>query len=483
MLRRSIERIISRTLRKNKPDSVIGKIGSVLGINIDPQELPTSISGLTYMFRPGKQWFSHSLSRKGDVTDYDAIKGFDRYLEGACNVIYHTDNIQRLRALEDAIRYRYSDVGVQEAIDDIRDNESLAPEDKRWRMEEIFKEQKLTKASNFVRWLRRYTDTLAGKKALSDRTWEENFNRSIYDVSKSVEDRVAANMVTLNIGSWLTNFIPITQISGVVRNTSLLNAMKDTVTATGRSDGLWNKSDFLTNRKGSLPLSMNTSQKLVKTFGMGMEAVDHLTAEIVVRAKYYDNMKNGMSEVDAIKDADDWAARVMADRSKGSLPTVFNVRNPIAKLFTMFQVEVNNQLSYYFKDIPRANRDKGKAALVYALLKVFIGAFLYNEAFEKLTGRRAALDPISIITDTIGDFTDKDRANLIDVAMGKDLIKDSNYSKNTYGALAATAKNIGEELPFIGGVLGGGRLPISSALPDGGNIAKASMGAYYGRNE
>ena len=38
-----------------------------------------------------------------------AVKGFDKYIETAADVIYHTGDIQNLRALESAIRSRYSE--------------------------------------------------------------------------------------------------------------------------------------------------------------------------------------------------------------------------------------------------------------------------------------------------------------------------------------------------------------------------------------
>jgi hypothetical protein len=66
------------------------------------EDLPTDINGITMDFKPGKNFFASALRRKGNKTTYDAITGIDGYLEGASRVIYHTDNIQRLRALEKA---------------------------------------------------------------------------------------------------------------------------------------------------------------------------------------------------------------------------------------------------------------------------------------------------------------------------------------------------------------------------------------------
>ena len=71
--------------------------------------LPTTINGLTHTFKPGIQWFGNAMERIGFNTAYDAVEGFDRYIEGVSDVVYQTENIQKLRALASQVRYRTSD--------------------------------------------------------------------------------------------------------------------------------------------------------------------------------------------------------------------------------------------------------------------------------------------------------------------------------------------------------------------------------------
>lgn len=54
-----------------------------------------------------------------------------------------------------------------------------------------------------------------------------------------------------------------------------------------------------------------------------MEYIDHFTADSLVRARYRQNIRRGMLEEDAMQEADAWAASVIADRSKGSMPDYF----------------------------------------------------------------------------------------------------------------------------------------------------------------
>ena len=149
-----------------------------------------------------------------------------------------------------------------------------------------------------------------------------------------------------------------------------------------------------------------------------MSYIDTFTADSLVRARYRQNLAKGMSEEAAMADADAFAASVMADRSKGSTPTMFSRTNPISKLFTQFQLEVNNQLSYFFKDIPREKRRAGLGALAVALFKFVLGAWLYDEVYEFLIGRRPALDPIGILNDTVGDLTGWEVPNLVELGVG-----------------------------------------------------------------
>lgn len=445
--------------QEDAADNMLGKLGKLVGLDVNTKELPTDIAGLTHTFKPGKKWVGNFLQRTTDETEYDAVEGFDRYIEGVSDVIHHTNDIQRLRALEDSIRYAHSSEGIKEEIDKVRENDNMDEIDKKNRIEELFQIDK-NKFPYLVTELRRYTDNLAGKKDSSDRDMENTIGRGMYEISKAMENRIAANMVALNPGSWFTNFIPLSQGLAGVKTKNMLNGMKDTISSYGKNDGLAEKSTFLTNRKGSEPLVMTKTEQLSKKLSSPMQIIDSFTAESLVRAKYYDNMNNGMDETAALRNADKWAAGVMADRSKGSMPTLFNKKNPVSKAFTMFQLEVNNQLSYLFKDVPDQLKEKGLGTIALALTKVFVTSWLYNELYEKMTGRRAALDPIDIISTAVGDFKDE--------------------SKTTFTAVANTTKNIGEELPLVGGLIGGGRLPISSAIPNMYNVGNSVVGLATG---
>ena len=464
-------------------DGILMQFGKALGIDTAVSALPTSINGMSHAFKPGITWMGAAQERLGFNTAYDAVEGFDRYIEGVADVIHLTDSIQNLRAFASQIRYRTTDDGVREQVDKIRADERLTAQEKENQIGLIYNDPNTRYVlGNFVVELDEYINLLANKKSRADRNMEQAIGRDAYNVVKAMESRVAANMVAVNPASWLTNFIPLTQGWAGVSTKHMLQGMQDTLKAVKADDGIVGRSSFLTNRRGSDPLVQTWQQKASATLSEPMSWIDNFAADSLVRARYAQNIERGMSEAAAMEEADGWVAGVMADRSKGSTPTLFNRSNPVTKLFTQFQLEVNNQLGYVFKDLPRDLQGKGVAALACALLKFAIGAFLFDEVYEYFIGRRPALDPIGILNDTVGDLTGYQLPNLIegtvDVVQGEEFFKKKEPA-GVGQTIKNLAGNVAGELPFTsvaslaGFDIDQGRIPMSSALPDLGTLTDA----------
>lgn len=472
---------------KDKPDTLLSRIRYSFGWGKDSSvNIGTDLAGITDDFSPGKKWFGNLLQREGELTDYDAVAGFDRYIETAGDIIFLTDSVQQLRSLEDALRYRLSDEGTKEKVNQIRNDRSLNALERHQKIDEAYNpnqdniqklyNQKKLGMGGYVSNLHEYINNLAGKKARADRGWEEMIGRQIYTVAKNVEGRVAANMIAMNPGSWITNFIPITQATGEVSTANLIKAMRDTVKSAVKDDGFTDGSVFLTNREGTQFLDRTLTRKISDIAGMPMEAIDHFTSNVVTRAKYLQNIQDGMGLQEAFDNADTFAANLMADRSKGAQPTAFNSVNPVRKVFTMFQLEVNNQLSYLFKDLPRAKQSVPKLAWAYT--KVFTGAYLFNAVYHQLTGRDSAFDPIGMV----GDAFDIDPLELIAEAFGLGDDDDKDKKKKSGVDIALDlGENVAEQIPFVGGLIGGGRVPLFSAVPEFDKLTKEYENGYDGK--
>lgn len=469
----------------DKDGSLLTRFGRHLGITDEVTPLPATINGLTQSFRPGIRYMANIQQRLGYATAYDALQGFDRYIEVASDIIYHTGDIQRLRALATQIRYRASDEGVRKQIDRILQDPTLTPDEANERVAQAMKDAPFA-LSNFVAELDEYTNLLAGKKSQLDRGMEKMLGRKFYNICKAFESRVGANMVAANIGSALTNFIPLTQAWSQVSSADMLHGMWQTLQNYKTADGLDAASTFIHNRSGYGRLAMSTMDKVSEKAAFLMEAVDGFTTGSVVRARYLQNIRLGMSEVNAMQEADQFAANIMADRSKGATPTIYSARNPIIKLFTQFQLEVNNELSWIFKDMIPQERKKGVAQLAKALFKFLIGAWLYNEVYEAIAGRRAALDPLDILNDSVGDFTGYQLPNTVQSALSGRW-EFTKEKPGTYQAIKNLGGNLVSELPGtqmltvlgldekLGLEIDSGRIAVSSAIPNIGNIEKALL--------
>jgi hypothetical protein len=350
---------------------------------------------------------------------------------------------------------KYAPDNVKERINELKRNPQLSQEDTQTAIDEILNLER-GHLGNYVTDLRSYTDNLAGKKSIGDRGWENNLGRGIYQVMDTLQNQVSRNMIAINPGSWLTNLIPLTQGGAAVKTKNFLRAAYDTAKSYRNDDGFVDKSAFLTSRRGSDPLVKSIIQKVTDVGMAPMKFIDDITTNILVRAKYYDLMDNGMNPKDAMSQADQFTANAVADRSKGSLPTAFNNKNPMARLFTMFQVEVNNQLSFMFKDVPEIAKQNGGKWMASTLMKFMIGSWIFNKLFEMITGRKPAIDPIGTVEDVVKNID------------------------NPQGIMNGLKENVVGQIPFIGGLVGGGRLPISAALPDWQQVGEGALGIAKG---
>lgn len=389
------------------------------GMILKQEDLPTEISGMTGIFKPGKPFSSAELQRKGGPFTESAIKGFDNYLDSISRQIFHIDSVQRGRSLEKYIRES-----------SMQDSEVKLP--------------------NFVANLMEATNLISGKKSQFDRSFESLFGRPFYGVMNFLKNRTSANMIGANIGSAMTNFIPITQSLAATRKMPALRGLGQATLHYGdhtKIDGV--RSGFITRRFPERTIDITGLAKAEEIAGWIFKTVDQFVSRFVVAGKYYEKLEDGMAPEQAMKEADEFAAKVMADRSIGQLPNLFGVRT--IGFLTQFQTEINNQASFIFKDIPKEARGNiSKMVSMFAQLAIY--SLLFNEMFKKIAGRRPALDPIYAAMTLVG-ATEEGR--------------DEGFWRRAYFA----GKDIAGNLPFTGGITGG-RLPIASGFPNINALAR-----------
>lgn len=395
----------------------LGTIFDSLGTILNTETLPRDINGLTVDFKPGKEFFKFSQPRLGDTTKESAIGAVETYLRPAANQIFHTDSVQRGRALENVVG------------DALRSRDNVDPKH----------------LSNFFGWLRDYTNTLAGKKTLSARGAEGVFGRKVFSVVNAIKGQSSANMIGGNISSALTNLIPaFTQAPATMDKPSYIKGLTKALLSPMKEgndfvvDGV--QSSFLRRRFGSDKLAPTKIQAARETAGALFEAIDKFTSNTVVGGKYLEGLKKGLSPEAAMRRADDYASRMMGDRSFGQAPQIFQNQG-ILSLFTQFQLEVNNQLSFLLKDVPR--NSPNRAQLTSRVTQILLFSYLFNEAYVRVAGRRPAFDPIGVAIDSY-----------------KELKSDRTPGEKTL----SIAGKVGDQLPFTSMITGGGRIPTFAGL-------------------
>lgn len=415
----------------------LNDVFSKYGIPLNPESLqsdslPTDINGLTDQFKPGKQYFANAMQRMGLKTEYDAITGIDGYLEGASNLIYHTEDIQRYRTLSKFIRNTY---GAEHGFEDFA---KMNLEQQEQRLKDI----QLNKLAKYVSWLDEQANALANKKGKIDRGFEELFGRKVYNILQTAKNQVGSNMVGFNVRSALTNFASVVQGAS---KTNKIAFVKGTISAVNNiinNDGLVYKSDFLTRRFGSDRLSQKLWQKATNAGFSLMTGTDYFTANQIWRSKYYEYLDKGMTESEAIRGADDFSARIMGDRSKGSTATIFNSKT--LGFFTQFQLEVNNQWSSLIHDnkIDIEKGNKTASSVIFELGQLFAFSYLFNNLMKSLTGSDVMIDPIELLQIILGDDDD-----------------DDDLEERATKVLGEIVNN----LPFAS-IFTGGRIPIGEAF-------------------
>ena len=429
----------------------LGDIFSQTGVpfnlnDMKAEDLPTDINGLTEFNKPGKNWFASAQQRTGNKTTYDAITGIDGYLEGAGNLIYHTADIQRYRALSTLIRDSFGQTKGFENLDNLTNEQAT----------QRIKDIQNNKFSRYAAWLDEQANSLAGKKGAIDRGVERAIGRRGYTFLNTLKKQVGSNMTGYNVRSALTNLISSTIASAKTNKIALTKGTISTIHNMFKNDGFINKSDFLTSRFGSDSLSPKLWQKLSNAGQIFMTGTDYFTSNLIVRSKYYEGLQKGMTESEAIEYADDFGARVMGDRSQGSTAEAFNSKT--LGLLTQFQLEVNNQWQYMMHDTKmdyQKNSEingglKAGASALFQMGQLAIYSYLFNELFETLTGSRAAFDPIEIL---------------------KSLF-DADEDESLDERIAKAGELLVDNIPFGNLITGGGRIPIAEAFKGSATLLK-----------
>lgn len=400
-----------------------------MGINTNVTTLPSSIAGITTYFKPNKRWNPYFLTRHTDVTQYDIASAFQSYVDYMSDVLYHTDDIMRVRSAANYFRRTYAPEEVRETLswaeglrygtteekaaflreqDVIKPGTVLSPSDVDQAMDKYIEEQyghieNSTKFSNLTMWLDNYANILAGKQSMADRGTEYSHGRRFLNFANKLGGMFRRAQVAGNLSSALNQSAQLPQIFAELGVRDSVQAVWDIATGKVRRASWAGESDFLTGKKGVDFLVSTPGDMLVTGLFKPLEIVDGFVSTLAVRGEYIKQIRAGKSPKEAMRIADEFGRSVMGSRTKGSVPLIFESKGAVNKFLTAFQLEALNGWDHIISDLPRdfrqiqAEHGKFKAArsLTGVVLKTLIAAFLLNRATEELYGGTPA--PMDIL--------------------------------------------------------------------------------------
>ena len=478
--------------------NLLNQAFEALGFNASATRLPAEIAGRTEDFRPNKRWTPFFQSREGTQTEYDIVHGFESYVTYLSDVLFHTDDIQKIRALENYTRLggkndfknslaeaiELSRSGQRdEKLDFLRElkrvddfaeptTAEINKQLDQYIAELFAAEKNNTRYSDLAVWLKNYGDVLAGKQFGGDRGAEHRGGRGILKLGTQLTQAFARANVAGNVSSAVNQIAQLPTILGERSKRSIAQATAEF--ATGKLRQFQMDSDFITGKKGVDYISNTFADSFMSGMFKPAEFVDTTMSTIAARAAYLDAIRDGKTHEEAMRAADAYARSIMGDRTKGAKPLMFHSKTPVMQMVNMFQIEGLNSWEHVSQDLPRqfrqiaAESGKAKAARVLSsvILKTVLAAFVVNRVTEELYGGTPA--PFDIIGMSMNFIASGEGLTTNDwirymfnkasnAMFGVDLFDDVPTPQEGFdwgNAAEDTLYNISNEVPFLSNLSG-----------------------------
>lgn len=502
-------------LQKEADVSALRERLSALGIETEEvTELPAEIAGRTETFKPGKKYnpfFEHRTSKENKNVQYDALGGFDSYITYLSEVLYHTDDIQKLRTLAGVLRERYASGAVSKNIAELKEQLYSPDPDKSFadieaKLTAAYDEVKLNNYfGTYATWLDDYTNNIAGKQTSFDRAFEYNIGRKTLNLGKRLNNTYSAAVIVGNLSSAFNQTVqlPFALTECGIRN--MTRAFVDMLPGNDRLNKTAEfdkKSTFLAGKRGVDYASERAwNEKVTAAGGKFFESVDMAVTRLILRAKYYQvteaNPNIGFDA--AVREADRYISAMVGNRMKGAKPVLFNQKNVITRTLAAFQLEQLNFAEYVARDVPAKYRAYYKVHGTHAtvrkiareLISALINVFVFNRLAELLYGQTpAAGDALGILVDSLGagwNLTGNDFLLTLADDLCRTMTGERKLGTRARGdfsvqsALGEFGDEVGDDVPLVNNILA--MLGVTNSklpLPQVKAVTKAASGDFKG---
>ena len=400
---------------------------SALGNFFDtPSGIDPKLVGISEQTKPKSKFLPFAESRKGTETEIDAVGGMVDYIPMFAYAKHIDPQIANFRYL----RRKLSEVAPTRGaevplLDEITGTPLPGGQ--------TIKHKGI---ENFLTFLDRFSNDLAGKTNVIDRYLQERVpgGRATMRAIDWLNNRMKANAILGNLGSAMAQVanVPLGIASA---KQYALPGMGRTLANTLNWEGPITKSTFLKERyleslKDRFPFQVS-DRPIQASVDAGrrklawiLQAVDRVGTTFIWNSHYAKGVAEGVE--DAVKYADDQTRRLVAGRGIGEVP--LDQKGRSFQVVAPFQLEVAN-FWHVMDDMTRryykgaGNRDLAGIALL------LVANYLFNEAAENTRGSRVVYDPINALLD------------------GWDVIEKESAAGDTGTGIAkATGRQVGELL-------------------------------------
>lgn len=381
-----------------QPEDVKNALDKVFGMMDLEQvkELPVEIAGRTREFRPFRKWQKFEQQRKGEETVYDAVGNVADYLRAANEGIYHIDDIMKLRTLETYIRNRYAEHREdyrKMILDEMLETEQTLRRNEENRETAEDRKQEEAVMSEFVQYLKLYTDDLAGKQVFRDT--EEIIGRDAMNIWGKIVAMSNRALIDFNVGSSLKQLSQMPGVAAIVGRENAKRALEYALKSGNDLNAAYdieNRSTFLAEKlERAEPDYGDKTQAQIALDAVrdGLAQFDRLNSRFAVYAFFLKGQEEGMEADEAMEYADRMARQINASRMRGAAPLMYRSKNIIANILNMYQRETTAQWELYAKVLPREFKryleKNGKEATVKLVAKKILEHQIATGLFNTMT--------------------------------------------------------------------------------------------------
>lgn len=377
---------VRRRIYPNSPDKIIPKrkdyyrhfqeisndIQGLKNIFATPAQIDPNLEGISEFTKPKAAWKSWAQRRTGaGEFKNDAVGGFLNYLPSASYGIHIDPHISVFAKLA----------------------------------RDLSKASKDTKnINNFIRFLNRYSQDLAGKTNPVDRIAQEVTGRKFFRAVDWLNRRVKANVILGNVGSALSQLGNVPQGIAYAKQYSVPGIQR-TIRSIFQPNEAIQKSGFISERYLDKIYRQFDTDLLSKPRNLAvwmMEKSDEIGTHIIWNSAYEKAVAEGVEN--AVKQADDITRSLVAGRGIGEVP--IGQKSKIIQTLMPFTLEVAN--------LWKVQKDMLAKKDIVGLLMLYGSAYGYNEIMEKTRGTRIVFDPIDALIDAFEeDLTPLERGGRI----------------------------------------------------------------------